>query len=952
LGPFEIDRQLDAAGPPRYLAYRRLAPQRKLVLSVHDLDNADGARLSVDLQRARRVGHSGPAVAELTVEAGQRILAIERLEGLSVWTLSSYLEGVSERLADAAVCKIGCELMEAVAAAHGWSDEAGVARPLVHGMLGPKQIYIEWDGTVRVLGFGLVALYRLAPDPPWDEGGAFLAPEVRAGRMATPRADVYSAARILWGLFTQRRTAVDQEPQLLGKVRPELDARLVKSIERALEPNSANRTITCRELADQLEAHADPLELEWNMELLRAVLPVGQEEACAEGAVTLVPLEPDSVDQEPTAVRHLPAHLLKQVRNPISEPPESDEQPTQVMTLPERIARPEPIPKAPALPEESELPPPSAPAPSSEPPTKSNPPPKSEPPSEPAVSEEPVTAPSPQRPEDVRPRAQVRPEQDPGRTTLPGTPWDHKDKLAGKPAERVIVKPAPAAKPREAPRALRRDDVKVPPARGRRKTEVGLGDSVMREVRALTRAHDEAARQKALEGDEPRAILKPKESKESKEQPKPKAPTIASRTKISEAQALKERRTISFGSRLGGTDKRGGAASKNGEADRPVKAVDAAPPIAARAPVAAPPPLPRIDDDPTEEMRETLPNEAKPAAPPAESVSDSIEPVSVPVSDSIEPVSVPVSDSIEPPSEPGPISEQGIAAESEQPDAQPSAPNDRRALDEPTDLDEPNEPPREPEPPESEPSSVPEPPVPPAPTPHFREPIPDGWGDQIDAPPVRAVEVLAGRERARVDAESPESKPSASRGITMVLMVLVVASCLGAATVLGFRYLAQQRLKEEQAVGNEPTSTAVEPSSTPTPAASPTQSPSVETTFPEPSAAPDASASAEASASASASAVAVEPQRLPPNRAHLVVDPPLPGIDVFVNGVRAGSADEKLTVRCGGVGVMLKTTDGSWKSRVRAITLVCRQLNRLSIEPTSANAPMVPKPRSQWLKRR
>jgi hypothetical protein len=65
-----------------------------------------------------------------------------------------------------------------------------------------------------------------------------------------------------------------------------------------------------------------------------------------------------------------------------------------------------------------------------------------------------------------------------------------------------------------------------------------------------------------------------------------------------------------------------------------------------------------------------------------------------------------------------------------------------------------------------------------------------------------------------------------------------------------------------------------------------------------------------------------------------------------VNGVRAGPADETVVSRCGNVPVVFMTPDMSWKSKARSIAIVCRKLNRVSIEPATTPLPAQPTPKA------
>ncbi|HZO16704.1 MAG TPA: hypothetical protein VFB62_25685, partial [Polyangiaceae bacterium] len=865
MGPFEIDGRLDAAGAPRYIAHKRDAPSRKLVLSVHDLDNADSARLSVDLQRARRVGHPGVALAELLVEDGQRILAIDRYDGLSVAALLSYLDTVSERLADAAICRIGCELMKAVAAAHNWRDDAGVVRPLVHGMLGPRQVHVSWTGEVRVLGFGLVALYRLAPDPPWDEGGAFLAPEVRAGRMATARADVYSAARLIWAMLTQRNVPEGLEPEPLTQVRPELDRRVAKAIDRALDPSTANRTIVCQEIAEELEQHADPMELEWNMELLRAVLPAGQEEACAEGVVTLIPFEADSSDKQPTGIHDLPKNVPPGHDSFDTEPPDSEDQPTAVMTLPKQIARPG---KAPKIDDEIAA----ARRAAQEEATPAD--------SAPVQSDEPSTAPTWQ--------LEARP---PAPTTLQGPGWQEigKQLAAASAAETADGK---GGGPRP---------VQLPPARSRHQTELGLGAKGMRAEaeRALRSvvAKDKGAALRAGKPNDESAVRADKLNDE-------RAARIGKAKEQRAAQQKVEPRPLEK-SRVQKPVEPAKTAAKGVEPQKPAKPIEKA--IIERKRAADKSPL---DARRGKSLRTTLrsasselvPEEAALAAAFLEPVKLDKPKTLIDKPEIVDPPTIEMLDLEPPPVErqtpemEAPVIEAPSTIEMAAPELEEPAIEAPKIETPKIETPKIETLPRFPESPVQA-SHLPKVEIAPAVmapkivTKPMEATADSQRRERFVTPSLRAIDVLTASgepvaepkgRKSTLEATSHDTKPPPARGRWgAVLAFIAVAIVIGVGFAFGPRFFESTNAPLEPSARTD----APREASTPQPAAS------VSPPAPEASVEPPAEPSATPSASASAEA-ALDPTKLPPNKAQIIVEPPLPGIELWVNGVRAGPADE------------------------------------------------------------
>jgi serine/threonine protein kinase len=145
----------------------------------------------------------------------------------------------------------------------------GICRALLragapHGDLDPYKILVGRDGEVRVGGFGLHPLRRLAEA--WSTPRRYRAPELAesAGhpyRDAAPRlehqADVYSLGRILLELAT-RRLVFPSGPTLTNvanvanaaNVDPELAGRMQRFFERALAQHPLDRFPDPRQTLD------------------------------------------------------------------------------------------------------------------------------------------------------------------------------------------------------------------------------------------------------------------------------------------------------------------------------------------------------------------------------------------------------------------------------------------------------------------------------------------------------------------------------------------------------------------------------------------------------------------------------------------------------------------------------------------------------------------------------
>lgn len=145
------------------------------------------------------------------------------------------------------------------------------ARGVVHGNLHPGNVIAEWDGTVKLLDFG-VAVF---PDDAHAGPGRlrYIAPEHAGGDPADPKADLFSLGAMLYEMATGKQAFPGNEPgevmqQLLSVMPPpphEVNAKihpgLSKVILKALSKSPEERYQSATEMLKDLENYrslADP----------------------------------------------------------------------------------------------------------------------------------------------------------------------------------------------------------------------------------------------------------------------------------------------------------------------------------------------------------------------------------------------------------------------------------------------------------------------------------------------------------------------------------------------------------------------------------------------------------------------------------------------------------------------------------------------------------------------
>jgi len=165
------------------------------------------------------------------------------------------------------VARIIADAAEGLHAAHELRDEDGQLLGVVHRDVSPENIFLTYDGNVKLMDFGLVrALGQMHETRTGIVKGKFgyVQPEVLQGRTPDRRADVWSLGVVLWELLTGRRLfAHDTEAAAVhavatleipapSKVREGVPRAIDPIVMRALSRDPDRRYPTARALARDL----------------------------------------------------------------------------------------------------------------------------------------------------------------------------------------------------------------------------------------------------------------------------------------------------------------------------------------------------------------------------------------------------------------------------------------------------------------------------------------------------------------------------------------------------------------------------------------------------------------------------------------------------------------------------------------------------------------------------
>ena len=232
----------------------------------------DDIRVRFQAEARAAAGLSDPnavAVFDTGEHEGVPFLVMERLPGD---TLADYI--AMGPIDPEWLCPAAAGVLGALAVAH--------AAGIVHRDVKPGNILIAADGRAKITDFGIAKSFSSSDEGHRDLTAtgqllgtpAYLAPERLEGAPATARSDLWAFGVVLYEALAGRkpfdgpsplavaRAVADGAHVPLGTVRPDLDPRLVASVERAMAPDPADRFATADEMAAALTGAAGAATVE------------------------------------------------------------------------------------------------------------------------------------------------------------------------------------------------------------------------------------------------------------------------------------------------------------------------------------------------------------------------------------------------------------------------------------------------------------------------------------------------------------------------------------------------------------------------------------------------------------------------------------------------------------------------------------------------------------------
>jgi serine/threonine protein kinase len=279
LGAFEILERLGAGGVGEVFLARsrggKLVAIKTIAAARSDEDERSGDVFMREASVCVRLHH--PCIVQVRAfieEPGFAALVFEYVPGVALARVMRLCQARGARIPDRAAWHVVERVLTALAYAHGFHDERGHATPIVHRDLSPSNVLLDWSGGVKIADFGLAKVLGVSPSTRLGLVKGTLgcmAPEQARGEAVDQRADVYAAALLAWRLATGRapfgkhqgdelellRAMRNPRIKPLGSIRPDLPEPLLDAVARALEPETARRTIAAGELAEAVRTHVD-----------------------------------------------------------------------------------------------------------------------------------------------------------------------------------------------------------------------------------------------------------------------------------------------------------------------------------------------------------------------------------------------------------------------------------------------------------------------------------------------------------------------------------------------------------------------------------------------------------------------------------------------------------------------------------------------------------------------
>lgn len=243
----------------------------------------DEGRLAVRLNHPNVV-----QTYEVGLQAENVFIAMEYLEGQSLNRVASRVLASKAEVPNVVWARVVSEALRGLHYAHELTNYDGTPLHIVHRDLSPQNLFITYDGIVKIVDFGIAKSDGQAAKTQLGmiKGKvAYMAPEqVDPSNEIDRRADIFVLGIVLWELVTGQRLmkgnsvlqtfqriALDVSPRA-SSVAPGIDPELDAIIARALEKRPEDRFQTAQEMREALESYIETVGGAWQADRIGGVV--------------------------------------------------------------------------------------------------------------------------------------------------------------------------------------------------------------------------------------------------------------------------------------------------------------------------------------------------------------------------------------------------------------------------------------------------------------------------------------------------------------------------------------------------------------------------------------------------------------------------------------------------------------------------------------------------------
>ncbi len=257
-----LARDVGSGGLDRWVAIKRVLP--------HLASEEKALQMLVDEARmSARIAHPNVAqVIDIGDVEGAPFIVMEYLHGEPLSSVLRRIRKAEQQPNVDLMARVVANACEGAHAAHELRGPDGRRSELVHRDFSPQNLFITYDGAVKVVDFGIAkAKGRIVVTEVGTLKGkfAYMSPEQASGRDVDRRSDIFSLGIVLWEATTGRRLFEgDGDLEALRKVqegdfdrpskkRPDYPPELEGIVMRALSKRREDRFPTARAMADAIE---------------------------------------------------------------------------------------------------------------------------------------------------------------------------------------------------------------------------------------------------------------------------------------------------------------------------------------------------------------------------------------------------------------------------------------------------------------------------------------------------------------------------------------------------------------------------------------------------------------------------------------------------------------------------------------------------------------------------